>query len=138
MLKRGCSKCDLLGNAEFFFENDSVVAYFSRFDFKGHTVILLKQHKEKVSDMTSKESHDFMDAMIKIGKAIEAVIKPDIMNYQFNMNWNRHVHAHIYPRFKKDDLHWGEPIKIPGKNARFRKKELSEKEKKRIIALVRK
>jgi diadenosine tetraphosphate (Ap4A) HIT family hydrolase len=138
MLKRGCSKCDLLANGEFFFENDSVVAYFSRFDFKGHSVILLKDHKERVTEMNQKESHDFIDAMTKIGKAIEAVIKPDIINYQFNMNWNKHVHAHIYPRFKKDDPAWGEPIKIPKKHANFKKRELSAKEKKKIIALVKK
>jgi diadenosine tetraphosphate (Ap4A) HIT family hydrolase len=138
MPKRVCSKCDLLKTGSFFFRNDSVVAYFSRLDFRGHTVVLLKEHKEKVSDMTPKQSHDFIDAMIKIGKAIEKTIKPDILNYQFNMNWNRHVHAHIYPRFKEDDLNFGGPIKIPGRNANFRKKALTEKEKRKIAALARK
>lgn len=135
MSKRGCSKCDLLKTGSFFFRNDSVVAYFSRLDFRGHTVILLKEHKEKVTDMTPKQAHDFINAMIKVGKAIEKTIKPDIINYQFNMNWNRHVHAHIYPRFKGDS-DFGRPIQIPGKNARFPKKVLTEEEKQKIIALA--
>jgi diadenosine tetraphosphate (Ap4A) HIT family hydrolase len=74
--------------------------------------------------------------MLRIGKAIENTIKPDKMNYQFNMNWNTHVHAHIYPRFRKDS-DFGSPIKIPAKHAKFRKKPLTEKEKEKIIALVK-
>jgi diadenosine tetraphosphate (Ap4A) HIT family hydrolase len=138
MLKRGCNKCERLKNKDYFWENDSVVVYFSRKDFKGHIVVLLKKHKEKVTQMTTKESHDMMDAMIKAAKAIEKTIKPDIINYQYNMNWVGHVHCHIYPRFKKDDACWGEPICIPKKNAKFKKKELSKKEEKKIISLVRK
>ena len=137
MQKRGCSKCDRLKKEDYFWKNDSVVAYFSRPDFRGHTVILLKEHKEKVTEMTKKQSHDMIDAMIKIGKAIENTINPDKINYQFNMNWNTHVHAHIYPRFMKD-AGFGNPIKIPAKNARFRKRDLTEKEKQKIIALLKK
>ena len=138
MLKRGCSKCEKLKKEGYFWQNKSVAAYFSRPDFKGHCTIVLKNHKEKITDMTAKESHDLMDALIKVGKAIEKTIKPDIINYQMNMNWVKHVHCHIYPRFKKDDDSWGEPIKIPGKNAKFKKRELSEKEKEKIISLVKK
>jgi len=137
MLKRGCNKCDRIRKEDYFWENDSVVAYFSRPDFRGHTVILLKNHKEKVADMTKKESHDMMDAIIKIAKAVEKTIKPDIINYQFNMNWVRHVHCHLYPRFKNTDRCWGEPICIPKKNAKFKKNELTEKEKQKIISLVK-
>ena len=138
MSKKECSKCSRLKNKDFFWENDTAAAYFSRPDFRGHTVVMLKKHKEKVTCMTAKESHDFIDALIKVGKAIEKTIKPDTINYQFNMNWVSHVHCHIYPRFRKDDRCWGEPICIPKRDARFRKKELSEKEKQKIISLVKK
>jgi diadenosine tetraphosphate (Ap4A) HIT family hydrolase len=137
MLKRGCSKCGLLKKGNFFFENSSVVAYFSRLDYRGHTVIMLKEHKDRVTAMTPKQAHDFIDAIMKIGNAIEKAIKPDKMNYQFNMNWNSHVHAHIYPRFKEDS-DFGGPIKIPGKHTSFPEKTLTEKEKHKIIALVSK
>jgi len=137
MLKRGCNKCDRIKKRDYFFENDSVVAYFSRPDFRGHAVILLKSHKEKVTDMTFKESHDLMDALIKVAKAIEMTIKPDIINYQFNMNWVRHVHCHIYPRFKDTDKCWGDPICIPKKDARFTKQLLTDKEKAKIVSLVK-
>jgi diadenosine tetraphosphate (Ap4A) HIT family hydrolase len=138
MLKRGCNKCERLKNKDYFWENDSVAAYFSRKDFKGHTVVLLKRHVEHLSKLTPKECKDFMTAWSKIAGVLQKVIKPDIMNYQINCNWVGHIHGHIYPRFKKDDACWGEPICIPKKNSKFKKKELSDAEKKKIISLVKK
>ncbi|MEA3430410.1 MAG: HIT family protein [Nanoarchaeota archaeon] len=135
--KKGCSKCERLKSKDYFWENDSVVAYFSRPDFRGHTVVMLKRHVEDIIKLTNKELKDFMYAWQKIGKAIEKTIKPDIINYQINGNWVHHIHGHIYPRFKNDDSAWGQPIKIPGKNSRFRKKELTEKEKQKIIKLMK-
>lgn len=135
--KKGCSKCERLKSKDYFWESDSVAAYFSRPDFKGHAVIMVKRHVEDLTKLTKKELRDFMYAWSKLGKAIKKTIKPDIINYQINCNWVRHVHGHIYPRFKKDDAAWGGPIKIPEKNSRFKKKELTEKEKQKIVRLMK-
>lgn len=137
MLKRGCSKCNRLRKKDYFWENDSVVAYFSRPDFRGHTVVMLKRHVEDLVKLTHKELKDFMYAWAKVAKAVEKTICPDMINYQINCNWVHHIHGHIYPRFKKDDPAWGQPIKIPGRNARFKKKSLKEKEKQKIINLMK-
>ncbi|MBW3014796.1 HIT family protein [Candidatus Woesearchaeota archaeon] len=136
--KRGCSKCKRLKDKDYFYNSKRVVAYFSRPDFKGHTVVMVKRHVESFARLTDEEAKEFALTWRKIGKAIEKVLKPDIINYQINCNWVRHVHGHIYPRFKKFDKAWGEPIKIPGKNARFKKHEMTEKEKQKIVQLVNK
>lgn len=137
MLKRGCSKCDRLRKKDYFWENDSCVAYFSRPDFKGHVTVMLKRHVEDLVKLTPKELKDFMYAWAKIGKAIEKILKPNIINYQINMNWVHHVHGHIYPRYKKDDPCWGNPICIPGRNAKFKKRELTKEEKEKIVKLMK-
>lgn len=137
MLKKGCNKCNRIKKKDYFWENDSVAVYFSRPDFRGHTVVMLKRHVEDLVKFTHKELRDFMYAWSRLAKAIEKVLHPDIINYQINCNWSHHIHGHIYPRFKKDDPKWGEPIKIPGRKAKFRKKELSDEEKEKIINLMK-
>lgn len=134
--KKGCNKCRRLKSKNYFWENKSVIAYFSRPDYRGHTVVCLKRHVEDLIFLTHKELRDFMYAWQKIGKAIEKTIKPDIINYQINCNWEHHIHGHIYPRFKGEH-DWGQPIRIPPRGARFKKKPLTEQEKRKIISLLK-
>ena len=119
MLKKGCSKCSRLKKKDYFWKNESVAAYFSRPVFKGHAVVVLRRHAEDLVELSHKELKDFMYAWAKLGKAIEKTLHPDIINYQINCNWNHHIHGHVYPRFKKDDPCWGDPIMLPGRNAMF-------------------
>jgi len=127
-----CNKCDRIARKDLFWENESVGAYFSRPDFRGHTVIVLKRHVEHLAQLTEKEATNFMQGWIIGAKALQKVINPDHINYQINCNWVRHIHGHLYPRFK-DESGFGDPIRIPLRDEKFEPKELTEEEKKQII-----
>jgi len=134
--KKECNKCQRYKDKDYFWENDSVAVYFSRPDYKGHTVVMCKKHHDNLTELSPKEAHDFIDAWQRCGRAIEKVLKPDIINYQINCNWTRHVHGHLYPRFpNQKDFH--QPLDIPKKDEKFKKHKMSDKEKSKIIELIK-
>ena len=94
------------------YENKHVVAVWGSPYVRGHVKVMLKRHAENLTELTSDEACAIMDAWMQVGKAFEQVIHPDIINWQINCNWTRHIHGHIYPRWK-DDTDWGEPIQLP-------------------------
>ncbi len=134
-----CKFCHWKDHYEKIWENDHVVAVWGSPYVKGHVKVILKRHAANLTELSAEESHAFMDAWIVVGKAVEQVLKPDIINWQINGNWVRHLHGHIYPRFKSDP-DWGEPIHLPSKiedrDRDYVAKPLSDDEKKRILDLL--
>lgn len=130
-----CVFCEWKKNYRKIYENDHVVAVWGSPYVKGHVKVILKRHAENLTDLTNAEACALMDAWQKVGKAIEQVIHPDIINWQINCNWTRHVHGHTYPRWKTD-RDWGEPILLPTgeheRNKEYVVKELTHEDKTKI------
>jgi diadenosine tetraphosphate (Ap4A) HIT family hydrolase len=130
-----CKFCEWDKHYDKLYENKYVVAVWGSPYVRSHVKVILKRHAENLTELTPEEASSIMDAWIKVGKAIQEVIHPDIINWQINCNWTRHLHGHIYPRWKSD-RDWGEPIMLPTKkqadNREYFAKELSHEDKTRI------
>jgi diadenosine tetraphosphate (Ap4A) HIT family hydrolase len=107
-----CKFCEWDKHYAKIYENKHCVAVWGAPYVRGHVKVILKRHAENLTELSHEEACSIMDAWLKVGKAIESVIKPDIINWQINCNWTRHIHGHIYPRWKTDS-DWGEPIRLP-------------------------
>jgi len=107
-----CKFCEWQKHYKKIYENNHVVAVWGSPYVRGHVKVILKRHAENLTELSAEESCAIMDAWIKVGKAIESVLHPEIINWQINCNWTRHLHGHIYPRWKTDP-DWGEPIQLP-------------------------
>jgi diadenosine tetraphosphate (Ap4A) HIT family hydrolase len=130
-----CKFCEWERHYKKIFENDHAVAVWGSPYARGHVKVILKKHYDNLTDVPKEEADALMDLWRKVGKAIQEVIHPAIINYQINGNWMRHVHGHIYPRWETDP-DWGEPIHLPTKeqahNKEYFVKELSPEDKQRI------
>ncbi|MFH1063577.1 MAG: HIT family protein [Candidatus Woesearchaeota archaeon] len=134
-----CKFCEWDKHYAKIYENAHAVAVWGSPYVKGHVKVILKRHAANLTDLSTEEAGSLMDAWIKVGKAIQEVLRPDIINWQINGNWVRHVHGHIYPRWESDP-DWGEPIHLPTKeqahNKEYHAKELSHDVKVQIADMV--
>ena len=134
-----CKFCDWQKHYKKIFENEHAVAVWGSPYARGHVKVIIKKHYDNLTDVPREEADSLMDLWRKVGKAIQEVIHPAIINYQINGNWQRHVHGHIYPRWQTD-RDWGEPIQLPTKeqaaNKEYTLKELSPEDMQRIEDLV--
>ena len=123
-----CKFCKLVKDkSKIIFENPHIIVVLGRAHHKGHLVVLTKAHEEHLMQLHEKTLDSFFNDTMKICKALNKAIKFDRLNMAYLNNWDPHIHWNIYPRFKKDS-DWGQPPKIPKKNAKFKPKTLSEKE----------
>ncbi len=134
-----CKFCEWEKHYVKIYENAHAVAVWGSPYVKGHVKVIVKRHAENLTDLSPEEAAGLMDVWIKVGKAIQEVLHPDIINWQINGNWVRHVHGHIYPRWQSDQ-DWGEPIHLPTKeqahNKEYHPHELSHEVKTQIADLV--
>lgn len=127
-LHKDCKFCKKIREKkDILLENDHIVVMFGRPHHKGHLVVMPKAHEEDLLKLHEKTLDSFMKDTVHIMKALGKAIKPDLFNLEYLDNWDHHVHWNVYPRFRKD-VDWGNPPKIPGKNAKFKPKLLSQKE----------
>ncbi len=130
-----CKFCEWHKHYKKILENEHAVAVWGSPYVRGHVKVILKRHAENLTELSREEAHAIIDLWLKVGKALEKVIHPAIINWQINCNWTRHVHGHIYPRWESD-RDWGEPIQFPTRedvhNKDYDLKELSPEDMKRI------
>ncbi len=92
------------------YENDKVLAFLDIMPVnKGHVLVIPKEHKETISDLSEDIFKEMMAITQKIAKAIIKGVNAD----GFNININNkeaagqvimHAHLHIVPRSKGDGL----------------------------------
>lgn len=130
-----CKFCEWEKHYRKIYENSHVVAVWGSPYVKAHVKVLLKRHADNLTELSQEEACSLMDAWLKVGKAIESVLKPGIINWQINCNWTRHVHGHIFPRWHSDP-DWGEPIRLPTheqeRNKEYIVKEITSEERTKI------
>jgi len=110
-----CIFCDIIQGKKqghFIYEDDTHVAFLDKYPIDhGHSLVLPREHFEKVTDMPADKVGDLFSKVPKIAKAIIQTTNADA----FSMAQNNgraakqivlHVHVHIIPRFNDKGTIW--------------------------------
>ena len=110
-----CIFCDIIQGkrkGHFIYEDENYVAFLDKYPIdKGHSLVLPRQHYERVTDMNSENVGELFSRVPKIAKAVVNTTKADA----FSMAQNNgkaakqivpHVHVHIIPRFNDKGTVW--------------------------------
>ncbi len=72
--------------------------------FKGYCLLLCKEHKKELHELDKDFRIKFLEEMSILAKAVYVTFKPDKLNYELLGNTDQHMHWHIFPRRKTDQL----------------------------------
>ena len=110
-----CIFCDIIQGkrkGHFIYEDENYVAFLDKYPIdKGHSLVLPREHFERVTDMTSENVGELFSRIPKIAKAVVSTTKADA----FSMAQNNgraakqivpHVHVHIIPRYNEKGTVW--------------------------------
>jgi len=110
-----CLFCDILDGKEeghFLYEDDSHVAFLDKYPIDtGHSLVMPREHFEKITDMTAEKVGELFSKIPKIANAVIEATKADA----FSMAQNNgraakqivpHVHIHIIPRYESRETIW--------------------------------
>ncbi len=110
-----CIFCDIISSSReghFIYEDDSHVAFLDKYPIdKGHTLVVPKQHYEKITDMPEEMVGILFS---KIPKIAQAIMKTTgAVAFSLAQNNGRaakqiipHVHVHIIPRYAEMGAVW--------------------------------
>ncbi len=83
----------------------------------GKLILVLNRNCTDVRELEPPEWDQLMVDMRRVTAALDAMFQPDLFNYAFLMNMDRHVHLHVLPRYAGPrtwhgavfrDTRWGE------------------------------
>ena len=81
--------------------------------YRGHVIVVVKGHHEDIGTMPPEHGASLYAEMTQVADAVRRAFNADHMNYLSLGNVVRHVHWHVYPRYR-DDPNWGgAPIPEP-------------------------
>jgi diadenosine tetraphosphate (Ap4A) HIT family hydrolase len=97
-----------------FFAGELCDAYLVRADIqRGLTIAVFRgRHVAEPTQLTDAEAATYGREVLRVGRAIEAVLKPVKLNYDVLGNSVPHLHTHIVPRYA-DDPRPGWPFPFP-------------------------
>lgn len=81
--------------------------------YRGHVIVVAKGHYEDIAAMPAGQGASLYAEMTQVAAAVRRACKADHMNYLSLGNIVRHVHWHIYPRYRDDRSWGGAPIPEP-------------------------
>lgn len=112
-IARGTSK------AEIICEGEHWVAFFPLEPATpGHTLVIPREHIKDLWSVDSATGRELMDAVINVGRAIEAALEPDGLNLITSAGAAAeqtvpHLHLHVVPRWSDDGFGDLWPPKTP-------------------------
>jgi histidine triad (HIT) family protein len=110
-----CIFCDIVNGVRkghFIYEDKDYVAFLDIYPIDtGHTLVLPKQHFEKVTDMTDRQVGDLFSKIPKIARAVLNSTNADAFSVAQNNGRAAkqivpHVHIHIIPRYNSKGTIW--------------------------------
>jgi len=110
-----CIFCDIIQGkrqGHFIYEDETHVAFLDKYPIDyGHSLVLPREHFEKVTDMNSDKVGDLFSKVPKIAKAVIETINADAFSLAQNNGRAAkqivpHVHIHIIPRFNSKGTVW--------------------------------
>ncbi|MGH1567112.1 MAG: HIT family protein [Nitrosopumilus sp.] len=110
-----CIFCDILNgkrDANFLYQDDFHVAFLDKYPIDvGHSLIIPRNHHERITDMDSKDVGNIFSIVPKIAKAVLDGTGADA--FSLGQNNGRaakqiipHVHIHIIPRYNNKGTIW--------------------------------
>jgi diadenosine tetraphosphate (Ap4A) HIT family hydrolase len=76
----------------------------------GSSILSLKRHATKFSEVTAAEMKDLQDLIVRLESSVKKTFNYEIMNYLMLMMVDHHVHFHVIPRYpdakKFKELEW--------------------------------
>ena len=110
-----CLFCDILSgkkNGHFIYEDDLHVSFLDKYPIDtGHSLVVPREHHEKITDMESSDVGQMFSIVPKIAKAIVDATGADA--FSIGQNNGRaakqivpHVHVHIIPRYNHKGTIW--------------------------------
>lgn len=110
-----CLFCDIVSGkvkAHFVYEDNTHVAIMDKYPIqRGHTLVMPRDHYEKITDMNQENVSALFSRVPAIARAILEITKAD----GFNIGQNNgkaanqiipHVHVHIVPRYSDAGTTW--------------------------------
>ena len=110
-----CIFCDILDgkrDGHILYEDDSHIAFLDKYPIDvGHSLVVPREHHEKITDMTPEAVGNVFSVVPKIAKAILDATDADA--FSLGQNNGRaakqiipHVHIHIIPRYNSKGTIW--------------------------------
>ena len=89
------------------FETENSLAFLDAFPLAvGHTLVIPKQHYEKIQDLSSEINSDLFSTVVKVVKKIDRLTGATLIaihNGEDSGQEIPHVHVHLIPRSKNDN-----------------------------------
>lgn len=110
-----CIFCEIIQRKKegyFIYEDDSHIAFLDKYPIDyGHSLILPRNHFEKITDMSSDKVGELFSKVPKIAKAIIKTTNADAFSLAQNNGRAAkqivpHVHIHVIPRFNNKGTVW--------------------------------
>lgn len=87
-------------------ETENSIAFLDAFPLaKGHTLVIPKNHHNKIQDMTTQENSDLFGLVHKVIAKIDSITNATLVAVHNGKNAGQevpHVHVHLVPRSKDD------------------------------------
>lgn len=89
-------------------ESDEWVAFFPlKPATRGHTLVIPRRHVTHVWELDERLGSDLMVAVVRVGRAVEAAVRPEGMNLISSKGSAAeqtvfHLHLHVLPRWNRD------------------------------------
>jgi len=77
--------------------------------FPGYTYLLIKEHMTELFHLDRERRIMVMEEVTAVASALNTLFKPDKINYELLGNMVPHMHWHLVPRFRTDQV-WPRPI----------------------------
>ena len=77
--------------------------------FPGYTFLLIKEHMIELFHLDRERRIMVMEEVTAVASALNTLFKPDKINYELLGNMVPHMHWHLVPRFRTDQV-WPRPI----------------------------
>jgi len=70
--------------------------------YTGYTLVISKTHATELFHLSESESTQYLNDMLQVANALDAVFHPRKLNYQLLGNTVAHLHWHLVPRYDCD------------------------------------
>jgi len=77
--------------------------------FPGYTFLLIKEHMTELFHLDRDRRIMVMEEVTAVASALNTLFQPDKINYELLGNMVPHMHWHLVPRFRTDQV-WPRPI----------------------------
>lgn len=105
---KSCFICDIRSlkkDEDILYEDNLIIAFFDRYPAsKGHVLVALKKHYERINEIPFKTFLEFQKIAYKFYKAIRKAFNPKKIIVFYSGGIVSHFHFHLMPEYKNTDF----------------------------------